>query len=159
VTDEPASSIADLLERDHRRLDYLFGGFLAAVSSGDVAAAVRTIEEFDAALRRHTGLEEEHLFPLAPGESLSATPDESARGRLFRELRLEHVQIRELSGMILRLLGDRSDPAAARGLATNLARRWDAHTLREEREAYSLLRHSLDAAGEAAIREALRAES
>jgi len=61
--------------------------------------------------------------------------------------------------MILRLLGGRSDRAAARGLATNLARRWDAHTLREENEAYSFLRHSLDAAGEAAIREALRAES
>jgi hypothetical protein len=60
--------------------------------------------------------------------------------------------------MILRLLGERSAPAAARGLATNLARRWDAHTTREENEAYPLLRDSLDSAGEAAIRDAFRAQ-
>jgi hypothetical protein len=61
--------------------------------------------------------------------------------------------------MIVRQLGGSRGFSAVRGLAANIARRWDAHTLREENEAYSLLPHSLDAAGEAAIREALRAES
>ena len=52
--------------------------------------------------------------------------------RLGRELRLEHVQIRELSAMMRRLL-EQDDLAGAERLAANLARRWDAHTAREEK--------------------------
>jgi hypothetical protein len=150
----PPRAVTDLLARDHRRLDELFGRFLAAQ---DREAAGRAIGDFDAALRRHTELEEEHLFPAAPGEKLSSR-EESERDRLFRELRLEHVQIRELSGMMVRQLGVSGGAAAARGLAANLARRWDAHTSREEREAFPLLEH-LDPLREAALRKSLKAES
>jgi len=118
----------------------------------------RVLSDFDAALRRHTELEEEHLFPAAPGEKLSSRADESERDRLFRELRLEHVQIRELSGMMVRQLGGSGGAAAARGLAANLARRWDAHTSREEREAFPLF-ELLDPLREAALRKSLKAES
>ena len=45
-----------------------------------------------------------------------------------------HCGALELSQMILRALTERQDLAAARALAGNLARRWDAHTTREERE-------------------------
>ena len=53
---------------------------------------------------------------------------------LGRQLRLEHVQIRELSGMMRRLLAGARDLEGARRLAGGLARRWDAHTAREEAE-------------------------
>lgn len=147
-------AIGELLFRDHRRLDGLFGRFLGAAAAGERAAAAEAIEEFDAALRRHTALEEEHLFPLSPGK-LAPSPDESERDRLFRELRLEHVQLRELSGMIARLAEEAGDPGRARGLAANLARRWDAHTAKEEQDAFPLLEGALDPAGEAAVRAAL----
>ena len=151
------TDLGALLERDHRRLDDLFGRFLAAAGGGEAGFAAQAIREFDDALRRHTRLEEDHLFPESPGEKLAAPADgeEGERGRLFRELRLEHVQIREVSGMIARLLGEKNDLAGARALAGNLARRWDAHTVREERDAFPTLDDSIDPAGEAVLREAL----
>lgn len=155
MSEGSTSPAAELLEHDHRRLDDLFGRFLSARRR---EAAADAIAEFDAALRRHTKLEEEHLFPAPPpAGKLAPSPDESERERLFRELRLEHVQIRELAAMIVRLLsGEGAETAArARGLAANLARRWDAHTVREENEAFPLLAELMDPAGEAAIREAL----
>lgn len=147
--------VAGLLEREHRRLDDLFGRFLAATGAEDPESAAQAIREFDDALRRHTKLEEEHLYPESPGKKLVPTAEEGDRERLFRELRIEHVQIREISGMMARLLVEKNDLAGARSLAGNLARRWDAHTAREERDAYPLLSDSTDPAGEEAIRKAL----
>ena len=155
VTEPFGVTVGDLLERDHRRLDGLFGRFLAAAAADEAAFAVQAITEFDAALRRHTELEEEHLYPESPGGKLAPTADEGDRERLVRELLLEHVQIREISGMMARLLVEKNDLAGARSLAGNLARRWDAHTEREERDAFPLLRDSVDPAGEAVLREAL----
>jgi len=155
VTAEPfPPPLAELLALDHRRLDDLFGRFLTAMGAKDTAAETAAIRRFDHALRLHTALEEEHLFPAVPGQKLVAAPGESDRERLFRELRLEHVQIREVSGMMARLLVEKNDVPGARALAGNLARRWDAHTTREEKEAYPLLT-DLDPAGEAAVRDAL----
>ncbi|HSD72113.1 MAG TPA: hemerythrin domain-containing protein [Thermoanaerobaculia bacterium] len=129
-------TVVELLTQEHRRLDDLFGHFLA---SPDRESATRAIREFDEALRRHTEQEEVDVFPAAAGGKLVARADESDRDRIFRELRLEHVQIRELSGMIVRQLGEDGDSGGVRGLAASLARRWDAHTEREEREAFALL--------------------
>ena len=71
-----------------------------------------------------------------PARKLRAPEDtatgESAPERLSRELRLEHVQIRELSGMMRRLVEESGDLAGAQRLFGNLARRWDAHTEKEE---------------------------
>jgi hypothetical protein len=142
LTDDRLPTPAAVLEKDHRRLDDLFGRFLA---SPDRESALRAIGEFDEALRSHTRLEEERVFPGPPERKLTARPDEPDRERLFRELRLEHVQIRELSGMIVRQLGDAGDPRPVPGLAASLARRWDAHTSREEREGYSAALGDLDA--------------
>jgi hypothetical protein len=148
LTDASAPPLAELLERDHRRLDDLFGAFLAA---GDREGAARAIREFDEALRRHTRLEEEFLFPRARGEKLVPSDAETERDRLIRELTLEHVQIRELSGMIVRQLGDEGDPRAVPGLAASLARRWDAHTSREERDGYPAALAELDANSASAL--------
>ena len=146
MTAEPfPPPLAELLALDHRRLDDLFGRFLTAMGAKDTAAETAAIRRFDHALRLHTALEEEHLFPAVPGQKLVAAPGESDR---------EHVQIREVSGMMARLLVEKNDLPGARALAGNLARRWDAHTTREEKEAYPLLT-DLDPAGEAAVRDAL----
>ena len=155
TADAASPSLPELLARDHRRLDDLFGRFLEAAGANDFTSVARAMREFDTALRRHTELEEEHLFPVSPGEKLAPTPGEGDRERLFRELRLEHVQIREVSAMIVHLLSGGGEPDRARGLAANLARRWDAHTTREEGDAYPLLSELLDPAGEAAVRDAL----
>lgn len=149
---DAAPPLAELLEQDHRRLDDLFGAFLAA---GDRESAARAMGSFDEALRRHTRLEEEFLFPRERGEKLVASDTETDRERLARELALEHVQIRELSGMMVRQLGLGGDPRGVPGLAASLARRWDAHTSREERDAYPAALESLEAAAKAALREEL----
>ena len=41
--------------------------------------------------------------------------------------------------MTVRQLGEHVGSGPVRGLAASLARRWDAHTEREEREAFALL--------------------
>lgn len=152
MTDDGLPTAAAVLEKDHRRLDDLFGRFLA---SPDRESALRAIGEFDAALRAHTRLEEERVFPAPPEGKLTARISESGREQLFRELRLEHVQIRELSGMIVRQLGPEGDPRGVPGLAASLARRWDAHTSKEERDGYPAALGALDAAAKAALREEL----
>ena len=130
------ASLAETLTSEHRVLDELFGRFLAAVSSADVEASREAIEEFDRELRRHTAVEEERVLPAPHGHKLAPPDAEGERERIGRELRVEHVQVREVSAMIVRLLGERGDLDGARALAANLARRWDAHTTREERELF-----------------------
>ncbi len=153
---EAPDSLEKLLTRDHRRLDDLFGQFLAAAQGGDLAAARESIERFDEALRTHTALEEEHLFPEPSGRKLAPQEREEQTERLFRELRLEHVQVREVSGMIVRMLAQKQDLSGARGLAPNLARRWDAHTAREEREGFARLQRQLGPEQVEKLREELK---
>jgi hemerythrin HHE cation binding domain-containing protein len=136
MNERPAESLAETLTREHRRLDELFGRFLAAAMAGAIVESLAGIEEFDRELRRHTALEEERLLGESAGHRLAPPDVEGDEERLSRELRLEHVQIREVSAMILRQLSERGDVASARALAGNLARRWDAHTSREERELF-----------------------
>ncbi len=130
-----APPLAEILSREHRRLDDLFGRFLAAAASGNPEDARQAIAAFDDALRLHSQFEEERLMPEPGPGRLTPGNDETDPERLMRELRLEHVQVRELSAMIRRCLDEKGDLAGARGLAPNLARRWDAHTAREEAEA------------------------
>ena len=136
---ETRAALAIALETEHRRLDDLFGRFLAGAESLDTRAAREAIEQFDDALRRHTALEEECLYPKPSDGKLGPAASETESERRARELRLEHVQIREVSGMMRRLLTEKEDLVSARALAGNLARRWDAHTTREEREIFGAL--------------------
>lgn len=123
-----------MLIEEHRRLDDLLGRFLGAAHTGAAQAAAEAIRVFDEALRRHTEDEENSLLAPPTGHKLAVPQAESPEERLHRELRLEHVQVREVSAMIRRLLEEKSDLEGARRLAANLARRWEAHTAREERE-------------------------
>lgn len=126
------TELGTLLTQQHRELDTLLGGFLSAAQGGAAEAAREAMAAFDDELRRHMALEEERLIPEAGGRRLAPGAEESDRERLGRELRLEHVQIRELSGMMRRALEEKGDVEAARRLFPNLARRWDAHTEKEE---------------------------
>jgi hypothetical protein len=137
MREEAGWSLRETLMREHRNLDELFGRFLAAAAREEAESARSAIEEFDRELRRHTAFEEERLLPKPPGHKLAPPEAEREDELLLRELRLEHVQIREVSGMIVRQLAEKADLAAARALAGNLARRWDAHTAREERELFA----------------------
>ena len=95
----------DALVRAHRRLDATLGRFLSAASAGALEPSRAAIRAFDEELRRHTAFEEE--TPPAPaGRKLVPREEEPEEERLVRELRLEHVQIRELSAMMRRLIED-----------------------------------------------------
>jgi hypothetical protein len=118
----------------HRRLDLLLGRFLAAADAGGLSPARDAIAAFDDELRRHTELEEDTILPPAAGRGLAPAEDETDEARLGRLLRLEHVQIREVSGLMRRLVEEKGDVAGARRLFPNLARRWEAHTEKEERQ-------------------------
>lgn len=124
--------LADLIVREHRRLDDLLGLALAAFGSTEAGAPAESIGAFDRELRRHTGFEDERLLAHSPGGKLVAPEGEADADRLRRELALEHVQIRELSGIILRLLAGDADREGARRLLPGLMRRWESHTAREE---------------------------
>jgi hypothetical protein len=130
------ATIAGDLRREHRELDAMLGRFLAAADARLVPAALEAIAAFDDALRRHTALEEERVFGPPVGPGLVSPEGETVQAKLSRELRLEHVQIREVSGMMRRLVEADRDLAGARRLFPNLAHRWDAHTEREERELF-----------------------
>jgi len=136
-------TLATSLEAEHRELDQLLGRFLAATTAGDVEAAGAALKEFDEILRSHTRREEERLYGKPVGRKLVPSQDEAAETP-WRELLLEHVQIREVSGMMRRLLEEKRDPAAARALCGNLASRWEAHTAREEREVFPLFGQEVD---------------
>ena len=136
VTTELSSSVADELTREHRRLDDLLGRFIGAAHAGDAGAARGAICDFDEALALHTAAEEDGVLALPAGHRLAPPGAETAGARLHRELRLEHVQVREVTAMIRRLLEEKNDLEGARRLAPNLAHRWDAHTTREERELF-----------------------
>jgi hypothetical protein len=123
---------------EHRRLDEMLGQLLAAIAAGAFAETQEAARAFDEKLRRHTASEEDQLYPESIGRKLVPREEERDEERLFRELRLEHVQIRELSGMIVRLLGEKEEVEPARRLLPNLLRRWDTHTEREEREAFGI---------------------
>jgi hypothetical protein len=119
---------------EHRHLDEMLGRLLAAIEGGAIGEARAAAVAFDDELRRHTASEEDRLYPEPSGRKLVPGEEERDEERLFRELRLEHVQIRELSGMLVRLIGEKEEVEAARRLLPNLLRRWDAHTTREEKE-------------------------
>jgi hypothetical protein len=129
-----AEDLAAFFAREHGWIEGFMGALLGAVSSDVEEAARSAVADLDDAIRRHTADEEERIIPAAASGKLVATADETDRERLARELRLEHVQIREVVGMMRRLIEERGDLAGAKALFGGLARRWDAHVEKEVRE-------------------------
>lgn len=127
-------SAAEFFAREHAALEERMGRALAAAAGGDADAARGAIVDLDEMLRRHTAAEEERFIPAPATRKLVRSEGETERERLGRELRLEHVQLREIVGMMRRLVEERGDLAGAKALFGGLARRWDAHVDREVRE-------------------------
>lgn len=65
--DVEASTLMDVLQRDHERVDRLFASALGHVNLGQLAAAATELEEFGRGLRRHIHVENELLAPAFSG--------------------------------------------------------------------------------------------
>jgi hypothetical protein len=114
-----AAGDADLLT-PQRRLRARFDDFRAALERRDRAAYALAVRDFEENLRRFTRAEEEVLLPrLADAD----VPGRDPR----RELRLEYVQLRELSRFLADQVARDAPLSDVLGLVENLARRLAAH--------------------------------
>ena len=109
-----------------RSLSDRFEEFRGALDRRDEAAYRMALADFHACLRRWTEAEERALLPALLRAGLS---DRDPR----RELRLEWVQVRELTRYLLVQLEERAGLHDILGLAENLARRFTAHQLETAR--------------------------
>jgi hypothetical protein len=97
-----------------------FEDFRQALSRRDEEAYRLALSDFDACLRRWTNAAESVVVPAA-GRAEIPGPDPG------RELRVEYVQLRELSRYLLSLVAERAKIADVLGIAENLSRRLAAH--------------------------------
>ena len=115
---------------DARSLDWLLAGqralrarfedFARALRRGDATALDVALQDFEHHLIRWTAAEDEALLPALIRADI---PGRDPR----RELRLELVQIRELTRFLIRQRDDRIRPADLTGYLENLNRRLTAH--------------------------------
>ena len=110
---------ADLLQ-PQRRLRARFDDYLEALDRRDRAAQSLALRDFEERLRRWTHREEEILLPIL---AQAGVPGRDPR----RELRLEYVQLRELTRYLLELSTRNAALGDILGLVENLGRRLAAH--------------------------------
>ena len=103
-----------------RRLRARFDDFRGALERRDGAAQSLALRDFEERLRRWTRREEEVLLPIL---GRLDTPGRDPQ----RELRLEYVQLRELTRYLLELLSGTAPMGDILGLVENLERRLVAH--------------------------------
>ncbi len=108
-----------------RALRARFDDLARALRRGDATALDVALSDFEHHLVRWTTAEEQALLPAVVR---AAIPGRDPR----RELRLEFVQIRELTRFLMRQRTDRIRPSDLTGYLENLDRRLTAH----ERELY-----------------------
>lgn len=119
-------SVAWLLE-GQQALRSRFDDLARAMRRDDIAAVDVAIDDFEQNLVRWTEAEEQALMPAV---TRIAIPGRDPR----RELRLEYVQLRELTRIIRRQRDERVRPQHLLGYLDNLERRLGAH----EREMQSV---------------------
>ncbi len=141
-----ASSVSELLGRDHRRLDSMLADAKRWLVAGDLPRASARFAEFRDGLEHHIAAEEEVLFPAF--ETLTG----GAGGGPTHVMRLEHAEIRRLMAEVASNLerGD-GERHATTPLAALTARIY-AHNGKEERILYPAIEQ---AAREADALEAL----
>jgi hemerythrin HHE cation binding domain-containing protein len=110
----------DQLLAVQRSLRSRFDDFRAALDRRDEAAYRVALADFHGHLRRWTFVEERVLLPALARASFAGRDPQ-------RELRLEYVQIRELTRYLLSQIDERATIADVLGLAENLERRLAAH--------------------------------
>jgi hypothetical protein len=120
-------SLEWLLE-GQRALRDRFDDFAGALRRNDKTALDVALFDFEQNLRRWTEAEEKALIPAVARAEI---PGRDPR----RELRLEYVQIRELTNFISRGRETKAQPSELRGYVENLDRRLAAHE-RENRSVY-----------------------
>jgi hemerythrin-like domain-containing protein len=135
------ASIREVLAEDHRRCDELFAQAEELAAGARPEAASVRFAEFERAMERHLGAEEQVLFPAfeqASGERAGPTA----------VMRSEHAQMRALLGDMHAALA-RADSARFLGLAETLLVLMQQHNLKEEQILYRLadqvLAHERDA--------------
>ena len=120
-------SVEWLLE-GQRALRDRFDDFAGAMRRNDKTALDVALFDFEQHLRRWTEAEETALIPAV---SRVEIPGRDPR----RELRLEYVQLRELTNFISRGRADKAQPSELLGYVENLDRRLTANE-RENRSVY-----------------------
>ena len=103
-----------------RALRSRFDDFQRALRGDNRPAVEIALVDFERHLRRWTDAEEKALLPAVVRAEI---PGRDAR----RELRLEYVQIRELTRYLLQQIGEGILPGNLVGFADNLDRRLHAH--------------------------------
>src|SRR5713226_7192171 len=126
----------DFLLAAQRALRSRFDDFARAARRNDAAAAEVGLHDFEQHLVRWTEAEEKALIPAL---TRVAIPGRDPR----RELRLEYVQIRELTRYILSRIAERVRPADLLGYIENLDRRLKAHESGMESVYYPVARGAL----------------
>jgi len=111
-----------------RALRSRFDDFARALRRNDVAAVDVALDDFAEHLVRWTEAEEAALVPAVARVAIVGRDPR-------RELRLEYVQIRELTNFIARGRADKAQPSELLGYVENLDRRLTAHE-RENRSVY-----------------------
>jgi iron-sulfur cluster repair protein YtfE (RIC family) len=132
--------VAQLLGRDHRRLDAILAEAKRFLAAGDLGRAAAKFAEFREGLERHIAVEEELLFPAF--ERLT----DGGGGGPTHVMRVEHAELRRLMAEIAATLvrGGREGPTTP--LAALTARIY-AHNGKEERILYP----AMDRLGEVAF--------
>ena len=112
-----------------RLLRSRFDDFRGALERRDRAAYELALRDFEAALRSWTQAEEQVLLPVLARVGVPGRDPQ-------RELRLEYVQVRELTRYLLEQVGKDAAIGDILGLVENLARRLAAHEGEMERIYY-----------------------
>lgn len=112
-----------------RALRSRFNEFRLAVQRVNATAAEIALADFEKHLRTWTEAEEEALLP-------ALVRAEIAGRDVRRELRLEYVQIREVTRFILQQLREGIVPSHLHGYVDNLDRRLQAHESEMEKVYY-----------------------
>lgn len=120
---------SELLLAAQRALRSRFDDFRRALDRRDEAAYRLALADFYDHLRRWTSAEERALLPALARVTV---PERDPQ----RELRLEYVQIRELTRYVLTQIGERAPIADVLGLVDNLERRLSAHEAEMEKVYY-----------------------
>jgi Hemerythrin HHE cation binding domain len=121
-------TLAELLA-PQRALRSRFDDFRRALDRRDRVAYELGLREFENALRHWTEVEERVLLPAL---ARAGVPGRDPR----RELKLQYVQLRELTRAILDQVGKNGALRDILGLVENLERRWNAHDTEMNRVYY-----------------------
>lgn len=125
----------DLLLASQRSLRARFDDFVLAAQRQNATAAEIALDDFEKTFTRWTEAEEQALIPALERAQIEGRD-------VRRELRLEYVQIRELTRFILRQIIDGIRVDDLRGYVENLDRRLRAHETEMERVYYPAARLS-----------------